>query len=94
MSVNTPSLCLNYHLSEFHQQEKKVKRELRKQMELKRMTAWKQLLEECQDDDLPFMCLQYKDNDLVEHVVPAVFIGKLTSLSSPGIMDMVSIKDC
>ncbi|XP_078174311.1 DEAD/DEAH box helicase isoform X1 [Carex rostrata] len=77
-------------LQEQLRQEKKVKRELRKQMELKRMTAWKQLLEECQDDDLPFMCLQYKDNDLVEHVVPAVFIGKLASLSSPGIMDMVN----
>jgi hypothetical protein len=61
-------------------------------MELKRMMAWKPLLEECQDGDLPFMCLQYKDKDSVQHVIPAVFVGKLASFSSPSIMDMVSIK--
>ncbi|KAJ1696081.1 hypothetical protein LUZ63_004593 [Rhynchospora breviuscula] len=79
-----------YVLKEDLRREKKLRNELRKQMELKRMMAWKPLLEECQDGDLPFMCLQYKDKDSVQHVVPAVFVGKLSSFSSPSMMSMVS----
>lgn len=61
-------------------------------MELKRMAAWKPILEYFENDHLPFMCLQYKDKEVVQHIVPAVYIGKLESFSAPKIVNMVSVK--
>jgi hypothetical protein len=45
-------------------------------MELERMAAWKNRLEEFESGHLPFMCLQYKDKDSIQHTIPAVFIQK------------------
>ncbi|XP_072981204.1 DExH-box ATP-dependent RNA helicase DExH15 chloroplastic [Typha angustifolia] len=72
--------------------EKRLRNELRRMMEVKRMAAWRPLLEEFESDHLPFMCLQYKDKEAVQHIVPAVLIGKLNSFSAPSIMNMVDIE--
>ncbi|KAJ0983859.1 hypothetical protein J5N97_002215 [Dioscorea zingiberensis] len=77
-------------LQEELRREKRVRTELRREMELKRMAAWKPLLKEFDNCNLPFMCLQYKDNEAVQHLVPAVFIGPLSSSVAPRIMSMVN----
>ncbi|KAJ3694882.1 hypothetical protein LUZ60_000259 [Juncus effusus] len=79
-------------LREELREEKKLKNELRNQMEMKRTKAWKLLLEELQNENLPFICLKYNDKDSVHHVMPAVFLGKLESFSSPTIMNMVKLE--
>ncbi|XP_020578336.1 DExH-box ATP-dependent RNA helicase DExH15 chloroplastic isoform X2 [Phalaenopsis equestris] len=56
--------------------EKRLRTELRQKMELKRMAAWKPLLDEFETGQLPFICLQYKDSDSVQHVVSGVYVGK------------------
>lgn len=61
-------------------------------MEIKRMAAWRQLLEEVGNGILPFVCLQYKDKEAVQHNIPAVYIGKLSSISAEKIVNMVRIK--
>ncbi|KAH7688601.1 RNA helicase protein [Dioscorea alata] len=78
-------------LQEELRREKRVRTELRREMEFKRMVAWKPLLKEVDSCNLPFMCLQYKGNEAVQHVIPAVFIGKLSSLFAPRILDMVNL---
>ncbi|KAJ6801389.1 DExH-box ATP-dependent RNA helicase DExH15 chloroplastic isoform X1 [Iris pallida] len=57
--------------------EKRLRSELRRKMEIKRMASWKSLLEEFESGQLPFICLQYKDNEAVQHVVPVVYVGKV-----------------
>ena len=59
-------------------------------MELERMAAWKNRLEEFESGHLPFMCLQYKDKDSIQHTIPAVFIGNLKSFADQKIANMVS----
>ncbi|XP_020090516.1 DExH-box ATP-dependent RNA helicase DExH15 chloroplastic [Ananas comosus] len=71
--------------------EKRLRTELRRKMELERMTAWKPLLEEFERGHLPFMCLQYKDKEAVQHVIPAVFIGQFNSFSAPKIMEALGV---
>ncbi|XP_028754322.1 DExH-box ATP-dependent RNA helicase DExH15 chloroplastic-like [Neltuma alba] len=73
--------------------EKRVRTELRKQMEAKRISSLKPLLEEAESGHLPFLCLQYKDSDGVQHSVPAVFLGKVNSLNALKLKDMVSTDD-
>lgn len=77
------------NLQEELRTEKRLRTELRRKMELARMAAWKLLLEEFESGLLPFICLQYKDNESVQHIIPAVYIGKLSSFPAPKIMDMV-----
>ncbi|CAA7409772.1 unnamed protein product [Spirodela intermedia] len=57
--------------------EKKVRAELRRRMELERMIGWKPVLESLESGNLPFICLQYKDNEAVQQLVSAVYIGKV-----------------
>lgn len=71
--------------------EKRHRAVLRRKMELERIASCKLLLEDFESGLLPFMCLQYKDTESVQHIVPALYIGKLSSLPSPKIMDMVYI---
>lgn len=73
--------------------EKRLRTELRRRMELKRFSALKGLLREFENGHLPFLCLQYKDSEGVEHSVPAVYLGKLDSLDSPKLKNMVSSDD-
>uniref|UniRef100_M8C8Y0 DEAD-box ATP-dependent RNA helicase ISE2, chloroplastic n=1 Tax=Aegilops tauschii TaxID=37682 RepID=M8C8Y0_AEGTA len=70
-------------------EEKKIRNELKKRMELERMAAWKTQLEEFESGHLPFMCLQYKDKDSVHHTIPAVFIGSLSSFDDQKIASML-----
>ncbi|PKU79842.1 DEAD-box ATP-dependent RNA helicase ISE2, chloroplastic [Dendrobium catenatum] len=56
--------------------EKQFRTELRQKMELKRMAAWKPLLDELETGQLPFICLQYKDSESVQHLVSGVYMGK------------------
>lgn len=73
--------------------EKRLRTELRRRMELKRFSALKGLLREFENGHLPFLCLQYKDSEGVEHSVPAVYLGKLDSLDSPKLKNIVSSDD-
>ncbi|KAK9119581.1 hypothetical protein Scep_017674 [Stephania cephalantha] len=73
--------------------EKRLRTELRHRMEFKKMTALKCSLEELEDGQLPFLCLQYKDNDSVEHVVTAVYLGKVDSLSGANLKKLVDVDD-
>ena len=75
----------------FLQAEKRLRTELRRRMELRRMSALKLLLKELEDGHLPFMCLQYKDSEGVQHSVPAVYIGKVDSFDGTKVKNMVSL---
>ncbi|XP_061360795.1 DExH-box ATP-dependent RNA helicase DExH15 chloroplastic [Gastrolobium bilobum] len=73
--------------------EKRVRTELRKQMEAKRISALKPLLEEPESGHLPFLCLQYIDSEGVKHSIPAVFLGKVDSLNASKLENMISSVD-
>ncbi|XP_054809486.1 DExH-box ATP-dependent RNA helicase DExH15 chloroplastic [Prosopis cineraria] len=73
--------------------EKRVRTELRKQMEAKRISSLRPLLEESDSGHLPFLCLEYKDSDGVQHSVPTVFLGKVDSLNASKLKNMVSSDD-
>lgn len=70
--------------------EKRVRSELRKQMEAKRISSLKPLLQESESGHLPFLCLQYTDSEGVQHSIPAVFLGKVDSLNASKLKNMVS----
>uniref|UniRef100_A0A0D9VKT4 Helicase ATP-binding domain-containing protein n=1 Tax=Leersia perrieri TaxID=77586 RepID=A0A0D9VKT4_9ORYZ len=70
-------------------EEKHMRNELKKKMEIERMAAWKTRLEEFESGHLPFMCLQYKDKDSIQHTIPAVFIGSLSSFADQKIVSLV-----
>lgn len=55
------------------------------------MSALKFLLKELEDGHLPFMCLQYKDSEGVQHSVPAVYLGKVDSFDGTKVKNMVSL---
>lgn len=74
------------------QAEKRTRTELRRQMEIKRMAAWRPIIEGFGTGSLPFICLQYKDKEAVQYNIPAVYIGKLSSFSVQNIMNQVSSK--
>lgn len=69
--------------------EKRLRTELRKKMELKRISAVKPLLEELENGQLPFICLQYKDSEGVLHSIPAVYLGKVDSLNGSKVKDRI-----
>lgn len=73
--------------------EKRLRTEFRRRMELKRFSALKPLLKEFENGHLPFICLQYKDSEGIENLVPAVYLGKVESLDGSKLKKMVSIDD-
>lgn len=77
------------NLKEELRAEKRLRTQLRKKMEVKRMSALKPLLEELENGHLPFVCLQYKDTEGVEHLVPAVYLGKVDSSEGSKLHSMV-----
>lgn len=81
------------NLQEELKAEKRFRTELRRRMELKRFSALKDILRDFENGHLPFLCLQYKDSEGVEHSVPAVYLGKFDSLDSSKLKNMASIND-
>ncbi|KAK6160113.1 hypothetical protein DH2020_003494 [Rehmannia glutinosa] len=73
--------------------EKRIRAELRKRMELERIISLKPLLEELGNGHLPFMCLQHTDSDGVLHQIPAVYLGKVDSLNTSKLKNMVNESD-
>ncbi|XP_030553637.1 DExH-box ATP-dependent RNA helicase DExH15 chloroplastic [Rhodamnia argentea] len=69
--------------------EKRLRTELRKKMELKRISAVKPLLEELQNGQLPFICLQYKDSEGVSYSIPAVYLGKVDSFNGSNVKNRI-----
>lgn len=63
-------------------------------MELERIFSLKPLLEELGSEHLPFMCLQHTDSDGLQHHIPAVYLGKVDSLSTSTVNNMVSLTIC
>lgn len=55
------------------------------------MSALKLLLKESENGHLPFVCLQYKDSEDVQHSVPAVYLGKVDSFDGSKVKNMVSL---
>ncbi|CAK7332739.1 unnamed protein product [Dovyalis caffra] len=80
-------------LQEQLREEKRLRTELRRTMETKRLNALKLLLKELGNDRLPFLCLQYKDSEGVEHSVPAVYLGNADSFDGSKLKNMVSAYD-
>ncbi|KAK6281646.1 hypothetical protein POUND7_015471 [Theobroma cacao] len=80
-------------LQEELRQEKRLRTELRRRMELKRFSALKPLLKEFENGHLPFICLQYRDSEGVQNLVPAVYLGKVESLDGSKLKKMVSADD-
>lgn len=60
-------------------------------MELERIFSLKLLLEELGNEHLPFMCLQHTDSDGVLHQIPAVYLGKVDSLKTLKMKNVVSL---
>lgn len=82
------------NLQEELRAEKRLRTELRRRMELRRMSALKLLLKESENGHLPFVCLQYKDSEDVQHLVPAVYLGKVDSFDGSKVKNMVYTNDC
>ncbi|KAF6174466.1 hypothetical protein GIB67_004660 [Kingdonia uniflora] len=80
-----------FNLQEDLRAEKRVKTELRQRMGLERLTAVKPLLRELEDGRLPFICLQYMDNEGVQHLFSVVYLGMVDSFAGSKIQDMVRI---
>ncbi|KAG9456738.1 hypothetical protein H6P81_001246 [Aristolochia fimbriata] len=78
-----------FYLQQELRAEKRKRTEMRQKMELLRMIALKPLLQELGTGHLPFICLQYKDSDAVQHLVPAVYIGNVDALSFSNLKNMV-----
>ncbi|KAH6815663.1 DEAD/DEAH box helicase [Perilla frutescens var. frutescens] len=73
--------------------EKRIRSELRKSVELQRIFSLKPLLEELGKEHLPFMCLQHTASDGVLHQIPAVYLGKVDSLTTLKVKNMVHESD-
>lgn len=74
----------------FPQDEKRVRSELRRRMEKERISTLRHLLGEFTHGQLPFMTLQYSDAEGVQHLVSAVYLGKVDSPDGSKLKDMVS----
>lgn len=70
--------------------EKRLRTELRRRLESQRISAVKPLLEKFENGHLPFLCLQYKDSEGVQHSLPAVYLGSVDSLNDSKLKNMVS----
>lgn len=84
-------LIILLRVAEFLQAAKRLRPELRRRMDVRRMSALKLLLNELEDGHLPFVCLQYNDSEGVQHSVPAVYLGKLDSFDGSKVKNMVSL---
>ncbi|XP_024194231.1 DExH-box ATP-dependent RNA helicase DExH15 chloroplastic isoform X2 [Rosa chinensis] len=73
--------------------EKRLRTELRKRMESQKLSSLRPLLKECENGHLPFLCLQYKDSEGVQHSIPTVYLGKVELLSCSKLKNMVSVDD-
>lgn len=73
--------------------EKRIRSELRRSVELERIFCLKPLLEELGNEHLPFMCLQHTDSDGVLHQIPAVYLGKVDSLKTVKVKNVVHESD-
>ncbi|KAJ6911567.1 hypothetical protein NC652_022000 [Populus alba x Populus x berolinensis] len=51
------------------------------------------ILSDLENDHLPFLCLQYKDSEGVEHSLPAVYLGIAGSTDGSKLKNMVSAND-
>ncbi|XAR48028.1 RNA helicase [Bertholletia excelsa] len=74
-------------------EEKYLRTELRRRLEIERITSLRPLLEELEDGHLPFMSLQYNDAEGTTHLVPAVYLGKMDSLDGSKLKNMVYAND-
>ncbi|PIA62311.1 hypothetical protein AQUCO_00200361v1 [Aquilegia coerulea] len=81
------------NLQEQLRAEKRLRTKLRLKMEVTRIDSLKPLLKELEDGCLPFTCLQYKDNEGVEHLVSAVYLGKVDSLSGSNVKNMINVDE-
>ncbi|KAK9935578.1 hypothetical protein M0R45_022677 [Rubus argutus] len=81
------------NLQEELRAEKRLRTELRKRMESQKLSSLRPLLKECENGHLPFLCLQYKDSEGVQHSIPAVYLGKVESLSGSKLKNLVSVDD-
>ncbi|XP_059655972.1 DExH-box ATP-dependent RNA helicase DExH15 chloroplastic [Cornus florida] len=73
--------------------EKRLRTELRRRMELERVYALKPLLKVLGDGHLPFICLQYKNTEEVQNLVPAVYLGKVDSMNGSKLGNVVDAND-
>lgn len=80
-------------LQEKLREEKRVRTDLRRKMELERISSLKPLLEKLEDGHLPFVCLQYNDTAGVKHLVPGVYLGNVDCLGGSKLKDMVYEND-
>ncbi|KAK9064527.1 hypothetical protein SSX86_015909 [Deinandra increscens subsp. villosa] len=69
--------------------EKRVRTELRRRMEMERMSSLRPLLQTLESGHLPFLCLQYHDNAGTKHLVPAVYLGDVDSMHGSKLRNMV-----
>ncbi|EXB74741.1 DEAD-box ATP-dependent RNA helicase ISE2 [Morus notabilis] len=67
-------------LQEELREQKRIRTELRRKMESQKISSLKPLLEEFENGQLPFLCLQYNDSEGVQHAVPAVYLGEVDAL--------------
>ncbi|KDP21275.1 hypothetical protein JCGZ_21746 [Jatropha curcas] len=77
-------------LQEQLREQKRLRTELRRIMEMKRLSSLKLFFKDLRNDHLPFLCLQYKDSEGVEHSVPAVYLGKADSFDGSKLQKAVS----
>ncbi|CAM8956180.1 unnamed protein product [Rhodiola kirilowii] len=77
-------------LQEELREEKRVRTQLRKAMELQRMLCLKPTLENYEEGPLPFVCLEYKDSEGVPQFIPAAYLGKVDSLRGSKLKDLVT----
>lgn len=73
--------------------QKRVRTELRRKMEMERMSSLRPLLQNLEDGHLPFLCLQYHDSAGVKHLVPAVYLGDVDSMNGSKLKNMVVEND-
>lgn len=76
------------------QAEKRLRTHLRSRMELKRIISLQPQLNELEDGHLPFVCLQYSGSDGVQHLLPAVYVGKVDHLNAEKLKNLVSFVSC
>lgn len=53
------------------------------------MSSLRPLLQTSEDGHLPFLCLQYHDNAGTKHLVPAVYLGDVSSMDGSKLKNMV-----
>lgn len=80
-----------FELQEELRAAKRLRTELKQRMELERIAALKPLLKEQAQGQLPFICLQYKDDEAVQQFIPAVYLGMVNSLDASEVKDMVVV---